>query len=216
MNSQQVASVVIEAFDCGLLIPGVHAFDPAIGPRVTGLCQTMVDTASPRSPQAVARPWLDLTDHVKAHRPGADGFPVRRLLCELDAFSGENGVNRGQRHGLRHVLKELPGCSSVGFVDELGHGKLARALDPAKHRLCCSCGCPGPAERLSDPLPPPLFDLAYSGCRTDLPAMAEGRDFRVDVRRDQHLTRPRRCIPRCQSRGLPRVSGAGPILASGD
>ena len=32
-------------------------------------------------------------------------------------------------HGFEHVLKEFLGCLSVGLVDELGHGELARAVD---------------------------------------------------------------------------------------
>ena len=32
-------------------------------------------------------------------------------------------------HGFEHVLQELPGRLAVCFLDELGHGKLARAVD---------------------------------------------------------------------------------------
>lgn len=32
-------------------------------------------------------------------------------------------------HGFEHVLQEFPGCLPVSFLDELGHGKLARAVD---------------------------------------------------------------------------------------
>ena len=32
-------------------------------------------------------------------------------------------------HGFEHVLQELPGRPSVRLLDELGHGKLARAVD---------------------------------------------------------------------------------------
>jgi hypothetical protein len=33
------------------------------------------------------------------------------------------------RHGFEHVLQEFPGCLPVCLVDELGHGKLACAVD---------------------------------------------------------------------------------------
>lgn len=32
-------------------------------------------------------------------------------------------------HSFEHVLQELPGRLPVCFLDELGHGKLARAVD---------------------------------------------------------------------------------------
>ncbi|SPL64757.1 hypothetical protein OHAE_624 [Ochrobactrum soli] len=33
------------------------------------------------------------------------------------------------RHGFEHMLKEFPGGRPVGFIDELGHCELARAVD---------------------------------------------------------------------------------------
>lgn len=32
-------------------------------------------------------------------------------------------------HGFEHVLQELPGRLPVSLLDDLGHGKLARAVD---------------------------------------------------------------------------------------
>ena len=40
----------------------------------------------------------------------------------------ENGMDL-IRHGFEHVLQELPGLLPVCFLDELGHGKLACAVD---------------------------------------------------------------------------------------
>ena len=108
-------AVVMEALDGRVLDGSVHPFDLAIGPGMVGLGQPVLNPVC-------------LTNHVEAHRPGIDGVPVPRLLCELNAVVGENGVNL-VGHGFEHVLQEFPGCLSVGLVDELGHGELARAVD---------------------------------------------------------------------------------------
>lgn len=42
------------------------------------------------------------------------------------------------RHGLVHVLQELPSPLPVCLVDELGQGDLARAVDPANRGLAFS------------------------------------------------------------------------------
>ncbi|WP_283178839.1 hypothetical protein [Gemmobacter sp. 24YEA27] len=80
MSSQLFVPVVMEAFDDGLLVRAVDAFDLAIDPGVTGLCQ----------------PVPDLTGNVEAYRPGADAIPVLRPLCERNAVIGENAVNPDQ------------------------------------------------------------------------------------------------------------------------
>ena len=41
---------------------------------------------------------------------------------------GENGVDL-IGHRLEHVLQELPGRLPVGLLDQLGHGKLACAVN---------------------------------------------------------------------------------------
>ena len=128
VRSQLVVTVVMKAFDGGLFDRAVHPFDLTIGPGMVGLGQPVLDSASPRLLEPVAQPCRDLAEHVEAHRPGADGVPVPRLFCELDSVVGENGVDL-TGHGCEQVLKELPGCLSVGLVDELGHGELARAVD---------------------------------------------------------------------------------------
>ena len=106
---------VMEALDRGLFDRAVHPFDLAISPWMVGFGQPVLNPVC-------------LADHIEAHRPGVDGVPVPRLLCELNTVVGENGVNL-VRHGFQHVLEEFPGCFPVGFIDELGHGELARAVD---------------------------------------------------------------------------------------
>jgi len=67
-------------------------------------------------------------DHVEAHGPRIDCVPVAGLLSELDAIVGENGVYF-VRNGFQQVLKKLPCCLAVCFVDQLGHGELAGAIN---------------------------------------------------------------------------------------
>ena len=68
------------------------------------------------------------TDHVEAHRSGIDGAPVARLLGELDAIIGENGVDLiGQ--GFDHALQKLPGGLSVSRSNELGKRELVCPVD---------------------------------------------------------------------------------------
>ena len=107
--------IVMEAFDGRVFDRAVHPFDLAIRPRVVWLREAVLDT-------------VGLADHVEAHGPGIDGVAIPRLLGELNAVVGENGVDL-IRNGLEHVLQELPGRLPVRLVDELGHGKLACAVD---------------------------------------------------------------------------------------
>ena len=107
--------VVMEAFDGRVLDRAVHSLDLAVGPRVVGLCEAMFDP-------------VGLTDHVETHGPRINGVAVPRLLGELNAVVGENGVDL-IGHCFEHVLQELPGRLPVCLVDELGHGKFARAVN---------------------------------------------------------------------------------------
>ena len=87
-----------------LLDRAVHSLDLAVDPRVVGLGQAVLD------PVGVA-------DHVEAHGPGEDRVPVPRLLGELDDVVSEDRMDV-IRHGLEHVLEELPRRLPVGFLDE--------------------------------------------------------------------------------------------------
>jgi hypothetical protein len=78
--SQLLVAVVMQALDGGLVDRAVHPFDLAIGPWMVGFGQPVLDP-------------VGLADHVEARLPGIDGIPVPRLLCELDAVIGENGMD---------------------------------------------------------------------------------------------------------------------------
>ena len=72
--------IVMEAFDGRVLDRAVHPFGLAIGPRVVWLCEAVLDI-------------VGLADHVEAHGPGRDGAAISRLLGELNAVVGEDGVD---------------------------------------------------------------------------------------------------------------------------
>ena len=130
MRPQLISVVVVEAFDGRVLDSPVHPFDLAVPqendppdrflifgtPRVIGLSQSVFDA-------------ICLAHQVEAHRAGADGVPVPRPLCELNAVIGKNGMNL-VGHSFEHMLKELRGRLLIGPIDELGHGELAHAVDP--------------------------------------------------------------------------------------
>lgn len=80
MCAQLIVGFVVEAFDGGVFDRAVHAFDLAVGPRVIGLGQPVLNA-------------VGLTDHVEAHWPGIDCVTVPGLLGELNAVIGENCVD---------------------------------------------------------------------------------------------------------------------------
>ncbi len=115
MGAELVVVFVIEAFYRCVFDRAVHPLDLAIGPRVVWLREAVLDT-------------VGLADHVEAHGPGRDGVAIPRLIGELNAVVGENGVDL-IGHCFKHVLQELPGRLPIRLIDELGHGKLACAVD---------------------------------------------------------------------------------------
>lgn len=115
MCAQLVMAVVVEPFHSRVLDRAIHPLDLAVGPRVVGLGQSVLDA-------------VGLADHVEAHRPGIDGVAVPRLLGELDAIVGQYGVDL-IGHGFEHVLQELPGRLSVGCCNELGDGEFGSPVN---------------------------------------------------------------------------------------
>ena len=110
-----IVAVVMVALNGGLFDSAVHPFDLAVGPRVVGFRQPVLDP-------------VGLADHVEAHRPGIDCVAVPGLLSELDAVFREDGVDV-IGHRLEHVLEELPRRLPVGFFDGLGDRKFAGSVD---------------------------------------------------------------------------------------
>ena len=74
MGLELVVADVMEPFDRRVLNRTVYPLDLAVGPRVVGLGQAVLDP-------------VGFADHVEAHRPGVDGVPVAGLLGELDAVA---------------------------------------------------------------------------------------------------------------------------------
>ena len=133
VGSQVIVVVVVEPFHGSVLDRPVHSRDltairensppdcfrilmaPRVAPRVVGLGEPVFDP-------------VGFADHVEAHRPGIDGVPVSRLLFELNTIGGQTRVNL-IGHGLKHVLKERPGCRSVSCCHALSIGELLRPVD---------------------------------------------------------------------------------------
>ncbi len=118
MRSQLIVGFVVEAFYSRVLDCSVHPLDLPIGPRVVGLGQPVLDP-------------VGFADHIEAHRPGIDGVAVPRLLCELNAVIGENGVDL-IGHSVEQMLQELPGRLSVSRCNELSDGELGRSVNAYK------------------------------------------------------------------------------------
>ena len=115
VRAQLVMAVVVEAFDGRLLDGAVHPFDLPVGPWMVGFGQPVLNP-------------VGLTDHVETHGAGISGVPVPGLLSELNSVVSQDGMNL-IRHGIEHMLQELPGRLPVSLLDELGHGKFALAVD---------------------------------------------------------------------------------------
>ena len=129
MRAQLVMAVVMESLDGRVLDRSIHPLDLAVCRDNSPLdCCLILQTSRV---VRLGQPVLDtvgLADHVEAHRSGVNGVAVPRLLGELDAVVGENGVNLIW-HGFEHVLKELPSSASVSRFNELGDSELGCAVD---------------------------------------------------------------------------------------
>ena len=113
--AQLIMTVAVEAFDRGVLDGSFHSLDLALGPRVVGLGQGVLNS-------------IGFTDHVETHLPRIDCVPVPGQLSELDAIIGQNSVNLVW-HGLEHMLEKLPSGAPVSLFNELGHGELTGSVD---------------------------------------------------------------------------------------
>lgn len=120
MSTQLIVVFVVEPFHGRFLDRPVHPLHLAIGPRMVGLGESVLDA-------------VRLADHVEAHWPGVDGVPVPQLLCELNAIVGKNRVDL-VGYGFEHVLQELPGCLSVRCRNQLGDSELGRPVDSHKEK----------------------------------------------------------------------------------
>lgn len=128
MRAQLVVAVVVETLNGRVLDGSVLRLDLPVGPGMVGFRQPVLHPASPWFLEPVAQPWLDLADHVEAHRPRADGSPVPGLLRDLNAVVGQAAVDPAG-HGLKHVLTELPGSLSICGGNEVSDGEHGRPVE---------------------------------------------------------------------------------------
>jgi hypothetical protein len=114
VRPQLLVRLVVEPSDGRFLDRAVHPFDLAFRSWMVRFDQPVLDP-------------VGFADHVEAHWPGLDGVPLARLLGELDAIDGQDGVDP-VRHGLKHVLQELPGRLPVSRCNELHDGELGGSV----------------------------------------------------------------------------------------
>jgi hypothetical protein len=117
--------VMVVSPDGRLLDCAVHAFDLAVGPRVIGPGQAVLDC-------------IGFADHVEAHGPGLEGVPVAGLFGDLDPVAGEDGVDL-VGDGLRHAVKELPRGAPVRRFTALGDGEPGGPVDGHDERELAFC-----------------------------------------------------------------------------
>lgn len=72
MTTQLVMAFVVIPLHCRVFDGSVQPFHPAVGARVVGLFQTMLDT-------------IGIADKIETHFAERDAIVVPWLLCELDA-----------------------------------------------------------------------------------------------------------------------------------
>ncbi len=110
-----IVAFAIETLHNRVLDRAVYPPDQAVGPRVVGFGQAVLD------PDGVA-------DHVEGHRAGMSRVAAMGLLGELGAVVGENGVDL-MEHGLQQVPWELRGSFSISCRNELGESEAGCPVD---------------------------------------------------------------------------------------
>jgi hypothetical protein len=110
MAAKLTVSVVIEARRGRFVCHAVCPFELAVGPRVIGPGQPVLDPVYVR-------------DHGEAHRPCDDRVPVPRLLGELNAAVRKNCVDLVGR-GPEHVLQDLSSGAPIVLLDPMGRRSL--------------------------------------------------------------------------------------------
>jgi hypothetical protein len=102
---------VVEALHRRLVNREVHPLDLAVGPRLVGLGQPVLDS-------------VGFADHVEARWTGIDGVAVPGPLGKLDAIVNQYGVDP-IRHGFEYVLRELATSFPVSGCNELSDNEFA-------------------------------------------------------------------------------------------
>ena len=109
-------AVVMVSFHRRVLNRSVHPFDLAVGPRVVGLRQPVLDPVC-------------FAYHIEAHLPGRSSVSVAGLICELNTVVSQDRVD-AIGEGLEQIFEELPCSFAVCLVHELRDCKLAGPVNP--------------------------------------------------------------------------------------
>ena len=126
MGTQLIMIFVVVPFDGGVFDCAVHPLDLAVGPRMVGFGQPVLNP-------------VGIADHVETHRPRIDCVPVSGQLGELDAIVGEYRVDP-IRDRIKQELQELPSCTPVRLINELRDGELACSVYAYKEIKLSFCG----------------------------------------------------------------------------
>jgi hypothetical protein len=110
----------------GLLDCAVHALDLAVGPRVLGLGQPVINVGQGAGVlEGVRAERLLAFEHVP-DLGRAPGFAAR--IGEVGAVVGQHGVDP-VGHGLDEDIQEVGGEPRSGFGMQLGEGELGGSVD---------------------------------------------------------------------------------------
>src|SRR6266567_388728 len=126
MASKLTMSLIVEAFDGRLLDGAVHALDLSVGPRVLGLCETMVDVLL----RASEFEGVSAEDLVPLqHSLDLDRSPaIAARLGEVRAIVGQDGVDF-VGNGFDKGSEEVCGDPPRRLLVQLGEGELRGPVD---------------------------------------------------------------------------------------
>jgi hypothetical protein len=118
MVSKLVMTIVMVAFDGGVLDGAVHPLDLAVGPRVVRLCQSVLDAVL-------------AADLVEAMDPVARGpsITIAWEVGELDAIVSKNDV-KALGHCFEQRFQERDRGRPIRLFMKLNKGELRGAIDP--------------------------------------------------------------------------------------
>ena len=102
MPAKLIVAVLVVPIYRGALDRAVRLFNLAVGPRMSGLGETMLDAVC-------------FADHVEPHWPRIDCVSVPGLLCELDTVVCQYRLEF-IGHCLKEMFEELSGRLAIGLL----------------------------------------------------------------------------------------------------
>lgn len=115
-------AVFVILLHSAILDGAVHPFDLTVGPWMVGLGQPVFDP-------------VGFADHVATHLAECHAILISGPLGELDAIVRQDRMYF-VRHSVEQMLKETPGCFSVGFIHQSCDRELAGSVNDHKEIEC--------------------------------------------------------------------------------